>query len=191
MIALDLDGIFVDFTRDIFIPAGELLLNRVLPQLHESTYDLRDQLGLSDTEHRRIWESDELCRMLLTASPINHRCELLLDGESHCFITSRGTSGLERNNANLIRMNTRRWVRETLRDHSDIHFVEAREKTNRAMDLGIKQAWEDHPDTALAMAEAGIRVRMPVYGYNSGVYHHRITRIEGWREPTLADLLAS
>lgn len=186
----DIDGVLCDWTRDVFLPAGERVLGRPLEQSSEDSYDLCENLGITAAECRRIWDSNELRWAMLDAPLMNNRVGHILDSpEDHCFITARGTDGHPADQ--LFRVITRRWLRRQFPgDLSPIHFVPAEQKVALALELGVRSAWEDHPNTALAMAEAGIRVRMPLYGYNRHLEHRLITRVEGWREPSLFDLLA-
>jgi len=185
----DIDGVLTDFVR-VFQVAGERELGRELPVHREDSYSLRDQLELSTREHERIWRSPHLLDAMLGAPPMNHELESLVGAGRHCFITARGTSELERDHADSIRIGTRAWLRRHfVEDFSDIHFVPAEGKAQLALELGVRVAYEDHPQTALDLALAGIAVRMPCYDYNRFVLHRLITPIEGWREPSLFDLL--
>jgi len=164
-LALDLDGVFVDWTRDCFAPAGERVLGRKLPHLREDSYDLRLQLGITSAEHDRIWHSEELLHRIRFAPVMNDKVRQLLE-QPHCFITSRSTSPLERRNADAIRRATVEWVRRELGSPGDVHFVPPSEKAKLALELGATLAYEDKPETVEQLTAAGIRVRMPLYRYN-------------------------
>lgn len=184
-IALDLDGIFCDFTRACFIPAGERVLGRALPHLSEESYDLREQLGITSSEHDAIWESPELLETLLEA-PAIERSLPLLDRigsvEGFAFITARGHQGSPQ--AESIRSITVEWVRRRLGiAEPDIYFVEPSEKAIIARMLGATEMWEDHPETVLQLADCGIPVAMPVYGYNRHAESHPLVLPVHWNRP--------
>jgi len=179
----DLDGIVVDFTRDIFIPAGEQVLCWKLPQLSEDTYDLADQLGLTTREHDRIWASPELKFRMLTAPVINRECHQLVAGSGrHIFITSRGCDPRIPDWQGFREL-TEHWVRHALKDDSPVFFAGPHEKALVARTLGVNTAWEDHPTIVADLVAAGIRVSMPVYDYNRKLAHPLIHRVENWRRP--------
>ena len=182
----DLDGVLVDWTLDIFIPAAKDVLQRSINQGEEQHYDLRIQLGLTDEEHERVWRDKRLVKHIRTASPINSIVPDLLQ-QKHCFITSRSTSSLEVSNAELIREATTMWVRRVLGDDSPIHFVDPWKKAELALGLGITVAYEDNPDTVQQLTDAGIKVKMPVYAYNAQLTQHPLVEaLHPWRQSLVA-----
>lgn len=187
-LCLDLDGVFCDFVRDCFIPAGERVLGRKLPHLREDSYDLREQLGITTLEHDAIWESSELLDAMLDASPIPRSLPLLNrleEVEGYAFITARGHDGSPQ--AESIRRITEHWVRHRLGIPEPlIYFVEPQEKVIIAQLLGATEMWEDHPDTVLQLASKGIAVRMPVYGYNRRAESHPLVLPVRWNH-SIAD----
>lgn len=184
-LALDLDGVFVDFTRDCFAPAGERVLGRALPHLSEDSYDLREQLGITSAEHDAIWESAELLDAMLAAPPIARSLPLLdrmAEVEGYAFITARGHDGSPQ--ARSIRRITEHWVRHQLGIPEPlIYFVEPSEKVIIAQLLGATEMWEDHPETTLQLANRGIPVMMPVYDYNRHAESHPLVFPVHWNRP--------
>jgi uncharacterized HAD superfamily protein len=187
-ITLDIDGVFCDFTRDCFAPAGERVLGRALPHLHEESYDLREQLDITDAEHDRIWKSGELLEALAEAPVIERSLpllNLLAGAEGFAFITARGHLGSPQ--AEPIRSITLEWVRRRLGiAEPDIYFVEPSEKAIIARMLGATEMWEDHPATVLQLADCGIPVLMPVYGYNRHAESHPLVHPVRWNRPIAA-----
>lgn len=187
-LCLDLDGVFCDFTRDCFLSAGERVLGRPLQHLREDTYNLKDQLGITEEEHSAIWHSEELLDALLEA-PIIERSRPLLDlitsAEGFAFITARGHQGSPQ--AESIRRITEHWVRHRLGIAEPlIYFVEPSEKVIIAQLLGATEMWEDHPETVLQLANRGIPVVMPVYGYNRHAESHPLVYPVHWNRPIAA-----
>lgn len=106
-----------------------------------------------------------------------------------CFITSRSASPLERDQRRAHPNQQPPLGVTILGDESPIHFVPTTEKANPAMTLRATLMREDHPATALALAQDGIHVMLPRFGYNRRV-SPLIHPVAGWREPSLMDLLA-
>lgn len=188
----DLDGVLVDFV-EVFRDAASRVLGQEPQVRHEDTYDLRDQLGLSVREYERVWRSPEIVEALLRAPLMNHDIESMVGEGPHVFITARGTSELECDHADMIRLATRTWLRRMIPgDYSPVYFVEASGKADLARSLGCRAAVEDAPSTVEELLARGIPVAMPVYGYNAHLAesHPLITTLRGWREPNLRDLLA-
>ena len=178
--AFDLDGCLVDFTRDIYQPAGELVLGRGLKQHHEDTYSLRDQFQLSSREDASIWESRELLDLMTTTPVISLLAFLSIRGRTDfCFITSRSCDG--EINAERIKEITRQWVLLQLLSNQPVYFAHSTEKHLLAEELGVELMMEDNPTTIERLIGSGVKVRMPVYRYNDHIVHPLVERVEGWR----------
>lgn len=90
--------------------------------------------------------------------------------EGFAFITARGAEGTA--NAMGTRRITEHWVRHSIGiPDPELYFVKPSEKVIIARMLGATEMWEDHPETVLQLANAGIRTHMPLYGYNRHIAH--------------------
>jgi uncharacterized HAD superfamily protein len=185
MIALDIDGVVCDFNKDIFLPVARRVLNRQIDEVPVNDYHFRKLYGITKEEEQRVWDSEWLLYYMERATPIVRAITLLNTleraGEDHCFITARGTHQ-EDPQWSAFRHVTGKWMRETVGSFMFVYYVKPENKVHTAVEIGVTQMWEDHPDTAIALADAGIEVFMPAFGYNCGVQHENVHRMEGWHE---------
>jgi len=96
-IACDIDGVLVDFVREVFIPTLNTIANTTHePNYHPQQWELGVELCDKDTRDM-VWRSDELLLNMLHATPLKHALTLAKSWGEHVVfvdIPPRGIFGV-------------------------------------------------------------------------------------------------
>lgn len=151
-IAIDIDGVVVDFTNQVFVPTLNTVCGLDIdPNYHPDQWSFNPGLCTEDQE-RKAWESPNLHVNLAKARPLPQALALFRSVQSlSTFITSRGIHAPYEDQNVLTQGITREWL-TSYGLTAPVMFVPSHEKADVACAMGITTAFEDHPQTCLDYA---------------------------------------
>ena len=161
--AVDIDGVLVDFGKECFAPAAEEILGRKLNINDADSWDLTKKYDITESEVKKVWESKELEKYMLSAPPIKGVKELIktLSSDS-IYLTHRGSTTPE-NHADI----TYEWLKNNGFPEFDIYS--SKNKTKVLKENKITNIIEDSPNNIEKITDPKITIFMPEHPYNKNV----------------------
>jgi cytidine deaminase len=171
-VAVDIDGVVADQIPAL-LAIIKNLYGRTATYDDITRYSLRESLDLpldADAEVIRVFNEHHLSDAPLVEDALAalHRLDLLCD---IVFVTGRAN-----------RAGTQSWLADNLIPHADLVFLNQESKVQFCADEGIGVLVEDHGQTALRAAEAGLEAIICDAPWNQSVDHVRLHRCRGWGE---------
>lgn len=185
-VGFDQDAVLLDF-----IPAFLRALERTggyVPGTFRpeavGDWDFGKALGLPAELINETWASGFLTEELANAAAMPRGIEEVrrhvAAGDDVLLITARGCLPMEAASMGQRQADSLAWLGRMLPVSPEGRTYFVLDKLPVLREHGVGLMYEDSPSTALKLAEAGIKVVMPVYAYNAHVSHPNITRVEGW-----------
>lgn len=168
-IAIDVDGVIADFGVG-FCAAASKVTGRTITIVDETTWSLSLAHGLNQQETELVWNSGLLVDELLHVPSFARGVASAASAPfGSMFVTARG-SNIHRPFAFDMRLMTMRYLMAL---GLDLPIAFTNDKVEFIEQHGFSQAIEDCPDHVRELADAGIMVTMPVYGYNQHLVDYK------------------
>lgn len=163
--AFDIDGILVDFNKDVFEPAARELGYHLKPTGFK--YDMSEYYGVPPQIIAEIWKHYRVIAKHTLQAPIMSLINGLVT-DCDYLLTARGTHGIF--NADVVmRHATNEWA-TTHGIKNKIIYMPAEKKVSLLKQFGIHTLYEDHPETIKEALSEGIEVHSVKWQYNKDVW---------------------